>query len=166
MKQVEVYFDYLCPYCYEGHKNLKELLPHHPDAAVVWMPCEAHPRPEQSKIYSDVAIMGMYFLRDNGGDVDRYNDLVYAAHFEKGLRIDDLEVLSAIAEKCGADPSAFREAVSNGRYAEAVLDGNRRAWGEKGWEAVPSYSGGGKDIGSRGGILVPKKELDRFLSEL
>ena len=166
MKRVEVYFDYLCPYCYRGHKNLKDLMPAHPDVEIVWMPCEAHPRPEVSKIYSDVANMGMFFLRDSGGDVDIYNDLAYEAHFEKGLRIDDVEVLASIAGECGADTTAFKKALCDGRYAAEAVEANRRAWGGKGWEAVPSYACGEKTIGSRGGILVPPEELGRFLSEL
>ena len=166
MKRVEVYFDYLCPYCYQGHKNLKKLLPSHPDVEIVWMPCEAHPRPETAKIYSDIANMGMFFLRDSGGDLGRYNDLVYSAHFEKGLRIDDIEVLASIAEECGADPNVFKAALNSGRYATEAVEANRRAWGEKGWEAVPSYSCGEKEIGSRGGILVPPEALNQFLSSL
>lgn len=165
MKRVEVYFDYLCPYCYKGHQNLKQLLPGHPDVEIVWMPCEAHPRPEVSKIYSDIAMMGMFFLRDHGGDVDQYNDLVYEAHFEREERIDDPELLTGIAGECGADPAAFKKALCDGRYSEEVHAANRRAWGEKGWEAVPSYSCGEKNIGSQGGILVPLENLDRFLTE-
>lgn len=26
MAKLEVFFDYLCPYCYRGHQNLKEAL--------------------------------------------------------------------------------------------------------------------------------------------
>ena len=164
MKKIEVYFDYLCPYCYEGHKNLKKLLPSHPDVEIVWMPCEAHPRPEVSKIYSDIAMMGFFFLRDNGGDLDRYNDAVYEANFEKRLAIDDHDLLAAIAKDCGADEDAFRAALSDGRYNEEVFAANRKAWGDMGWEAVPSYAAeDGRTVGSRGGILVPYDELNKFL---
>ena len=166
MKKIEVYFDYLCPYCYKGHKNLKELLPSHPDVEVVWMPCEAHPRPEVSKIYSDVAMMGFFFLRDNGGDLDRYNDTVYEAHFENHLAIDDCDLLASIAKECGVSEDAFRAALSDGRYSEEVLAYNRLAWGDRGWEAVPSYAAeDGRTVGSQGGILVPYGVLDEFLSK-
>jgi len=165
MKKLEVYFDYLCPYCLEGHLNLKKLMPSHPDVEIVWCPCEAHPRPEEADIYSDIAIMGMYYLRDRGLNVEKYNDLVFLAHFDRRVRIDDPEILAEIAAACGAGAEDFKAALADRRYAQAVLDANQKAWGEKGWEAVPSYSCSGEDIGSRGGVLVPEEELDIFLKE-
>lgn len=163
MKQLEVYFDYLCPYCYKGHQNLAAILKSHPDVQVNWMPCEAHPRPEVRDLHSDIAIAGMYFVREKGGDVGKYNDLVYETHFEKKLRVDDVKVLADIAAQCGADAAAFVTALERGVYAQQVVDGNIRAWDTKAWEAVPSYSCAGKDIGSRGGVLVAPEALDAFL---
>jgi len=166
MKQLEVYFDYLCPYCYKGHANLKDLLKEFSDISVIWRPCEAHPRPEVCKVYTDVANMGMFFVRDQGGDVLRYIEAVYEAGLGKGKRIDDPNVLAPIAEECGVDPVAFCAALKDGRYQKEALDANRLAWEEKGWEAVPSYSSGTKKIGSKGGVLVPKEELRSFLKSL
>ena len=166
MKQLEVYFDYLCPYCYRGHANLKELLKEFPEIEVIWKPCEAHPRPEVCRVYTDVANMGMFFVRDNGGDVVRYTEAVYAAGLDRGERVDDPDVLAPIAAESGVDPEAFRAALADGRYREEALEANRVAWGEMGWEAVPSYASGDRKIGSRGGILVPKEELRAFLAAL
>lgn len=164
MKQVEVYFDYMCPYCYKGHLNLLQLLPQHPDVQIVWMPCEAHPRPEVRDHYTDVAIMGMFYLRDNAGDVERYNNLVYDAHFNQHVLIDAPDVLTQIAVQCGADADAFRTAIIDGRYADQVMQANIRAWGDMGWEAVPSYTCNGQKIGSHGGVLVAMEKLDEFLT--
>ena len=163
MKQLEVYFDYHCPHCYKGHQNLKQLLPHHPDVQILWQPCEAHPRPEVRDLYTDVATMGMYCVRDCGGDVDRYNDLVYEAHVQKKQRSDDPDVLTAIALTCGADEKTFRAALTDKGYADEVYQANIRAWMTHGWEAVPSYICEGKKIGSRGGVAVPLEDLDQFL---
>ena len=164
MKKLEVYFDYLCPYCYKGHHNLLELLPKHPDVEVVWMPCEAHPRPEVRNIYTDIAMMGMFFLRDNGGNVALYNDLVYEAHFTHHQPVDNHDVLTAVAVQCGADADAFRQALADGRYNDEVLQANIHAWGDLEWEAVPSYVCNGAKIGSHGGVLVSPEALDDFLS--
>lgn len=166
MKKVEVFFDYLCPYCYEGHKNLRKLMPKRPDIEFVWVPCEAHPRPEVSKIYSDIAMRAMYFVRDNAGDLEQFHDLVYEANFEDKLPIDDAEVLAQLAGRCGVDSAALKKALADGMYAEDVHTANRYAWGDMGWEAVPSYACDGKKIGSRGGVLVPLEKLDEFLSSL
>lgn len=164
MKQVEVYFDYMCPYCYKGHQNLLKLLPDHPDVEILWKPCEAHPRPEVRDRYTDVAMMGMFYLRDTSGSVEHYNDLVYDAHFNQHQPIDDPDVLAGIAVQCGADADAFRLALADGRYTDEVMQANIRAWGDMEWEAVPSYACGDKKLGSRGGVLVSAEALNDFLA--
>jgi len=40
--KLEVFFDYACPYCQQGHESLLELLPQYPQVEIVWYPCEAH----------------------------------------------------------------------------------------------------------------------------
>lgn len=165
MKKLEVYFDYLCPYCYRGHQNLKEAVKEFPPAEIVWQPCEAHPRPEPAKVYSDRAIQGMYLVQELGGDLWRYHDAVYSAVFEHGLRIDAVEVLAGCAKQAGVEECGFLEGMQAGRFREKAEEGNRRAWGEMAWEAVPSYRTGEKKLGSRGGILVSLEELKQFLKE-
>lgn len=162
--KLDVYFDYACPYCYRGHKNLLELLEHHPEVEVSWKPCEAHPRPEPSAVHSDKAIEGMYFIEENGGNLLQYHIAVYTALFEGKKDISDIAVLKACAAEAGVDGNAFCAALEEGRYAQKVLDGNRDAWGDKGFDAVPSYVSGGRSIGSRDGVMVTKEELERFLS--
>ena len=60
--KLELFFDYICPYCYRGHRMFLELLPLYPGLQVVWRPCESHPRPENTYRHSDMAIQGMYYL--------------------------------------------------------------------------------------------------------
>ena len=158
------YFDYACPYCYRGHQNLLELLKRHPEVEVAWKPCEAHPRPEPAAIHSDKAIEGMYFVEEKGGDLLRYHAAVYRAMFEASQDISDFMVLKACAAEAGIDEISFCTALQEGRYAQKVLAGNRDAWGDKGFDAVPSYTSGGRSIGSRDGVMVTKEELERFLS--
>lgn len=164
--KLELFFDYACPYCYRGHKNLLELIEKYPELEIIWRPCEAHPRPEPASVHSDLAIQGMYFIRDNQGDLWNYHRLAYEAVFEKRADISDPEFLASLAGQCGVDSAAFLKALKDSRYAAEVKDGNRYAWGENGLHAVPSYLSGSRFIGSRDGILVSKQELDRFLSEL
>ena len=56
--KLELFFDYICPYCYRGHRMFLELLPLYPGLEVVWRPCESHPRPENTYRHSDMAIQG------------------------------------------------------------------------------------------------------------
>lgn len=164
--KMEVFFDYSCPYCYRGHNNLLELMAQYPALEVAWMPCEAHPRPEHQDPHSDVAIQGMWLVEELGGDLLRYHKAVYEAMFETHENIADPDVLAACASASGVDTDAFRKALAENRYAERVLEANRYAWGERGWQAVPSYYADGRSIGSNNGILVPKEELERFIKEL
>ena len=164
MKVMEVFFDYLCPYCFQGHQNLKKALVVVPDVEIVWRPCEAHPRPERSDIYSDRAIQGMYLVEKLGGNLWDYHDAVYFAVFEQRLRIDRIEVLSRCAKQAGVDEIKFQEWMRQGKEYDRVQKGNQYAWNEMAWEAVPSYQKGGKTLGSKNGRLVPLKDLEQFLA--
>lgn len=172
--KLELFFDYICPYCYRGHRMFLELLPLYPDLEVVWRPCESHPRPENAYRHSDMAIQGMYYLEESGGDLPSYHLQVYEAHFDKGLDISDVAVLSGLAARCGADPAAFEDALRQNRYLRRLEEGNRYAWETLGLEAVPSYHAltgrpaGDRSalIGSRDGLPVTRQRLERFLSSL
>ncbi len=156
---VEVFFDYTCPYCDCGIRQLLEVLPDYPEVKVEWKPCEAHPRPERVGMHSDLAIQMMYFLRDKGLDLKKYHRLAYDACFRQRKRIDDPELLAQLAEACGADRGEALRALKEGRYQDEVEKGNEYAWNELNLEAVPSYRSGSRVIGSRDGILVPIEEV-------
>lgn len=164
--KLEVFFDYICPFCYRGHKNLLNLKARYPQLEVIWRPCESHPRPEWAPIHSDMAIQGMYFIRDHQGDLWHYHDLAFGAVFERQKDISNLDQLAAMSAECGVDPDAFKAALSENRYGKEVEDGNRCAWGEHGLTAVPSYLSGSHFIGSQNGVLVTEKELDEFIAGL
>lgn len=164
--KVELFFDYLCPYCYKGHGNLLELMPKYPELEIIWRPCEAHPRPEKSLVHSDMAIQGMYFVEANNGDVLKYTAAIYDAHFNKKEDIEDIAVLASYAKDCGVDSTEFTKALLGNEYQHQVMDGNMYAWSNKKLVAVPSYISGEQQVCSQGGILVTKEELDKFLSEL
>ena len=138
----------------------------YPELQVLWQPCEAHPRPEEYSVHSDLAIQGMYFIRDSGGDLMKYHLLVFGGMFDRGENISDPERLSAYAAQCSVDPKAFREALCDGRYLAELERANELAWEELAFGAVPSYRCNGQVIGSRDGIMVSKGALDAFLWSL
>lgn len=166
MVNIEVFFDYVCPYCYQGHKNLLVLMEKYPQITVTWRPCEAHPRPERWSVHSDLAIQGMYCIQELRGDIMEYHRLVYRAYFDQGMNVASPDVLASLAGKCGVDSGDFRKAMAEKRYEIQVREGNRLAWAEKGLDAVPSYLSGKYFIGSRDGLLVPVVELERFIVKL
>lgn len=106
--KLELFFDYICPYCYRGHRMFLELLPLYPGLEVIWRPCESHPRPENTYRHSDMAIQGMYYLEECGGDLSSYHRLVYEAHFEKGLDISNCSVLAGLAAAAARIPRPLR----------------------------------------------------------
>ena len=163
--KLEVFFDYICPYCYRGQKNLDELVKRYPKLDIIWRPCESHPRPEPAKMHSDLAIEGMYVLQEAGGDVDQYHHLVYEAYFDQGKDISDPAVLAKLGSRCGAERQQMEQALREHRYRSQVLEENRRAWEECGLAAVPGDRAGKRILGSMDGIMVSMGELERFVEE-
>ncbi len=164
-KQIEVFFDYVCPFCNKGIRQFLDILPDYLDTEVIWRPCEAHPRPEHANIHSDLAIQAMYYLRDQGGDLIRFHTEVYDAWFCRKQRIDDIELLASLAEKCGGDKEGALAVLRENRYAGEVVEGNRYAWEEKGLYAVPSYCCGDKTAYSKNGLLVSIKKVRTLLEK-
>lgn len=161
--KLELFFDYACPYCYRGHKNLLELLPQFPDLDIAWKPCESHPRPESYGPHSDLAIQGMYYLQEHKKDLMAYHIHVYEALFQHGLNISDPDVLAQCAKGSGADLHDFAKAIAGSRYETQVLQGNHEAWSQRRLSAVPSYCLGSRFLGSHDGVMVSKQELYQFL---
>ena len=165
MTKLEVFFDYACPYCYRGHKNLLSLIPKYPQIEIIWRPCEAHPEPEPSLIHSNKAIQGMYYILEHHGALWKYHELAYEAVFDKRLDISSPDVLSGLAARCGVDPVDFRNRIDSDYYRGQLEEGNRYAWETNRLAAVPSYRSGTAFIGSKDGILVPKEKLEAFMED-
>lgn len=159
--KLEIFFDYACPYCYEGLEYLRELAPKLADIESVWIPCEAHPRPERYGIHSDIAVQGFYFARENGIATWTYNDRIFKAIFVERANIENADVVAACLKDLGAD--GFISAFKSGKYADIPAKNNRLAWGENRLHAVPSYKLDGKILGSRDGMPVTKSQLATFL---
>lgn len=148
-RKIEVYFDFTCPYCYKGLKEFEDILKEQNNVEVVWYPCEAHPRPEFAKVHSDLAAQVMIFLQERGLDTKKFKDLVFHAHFEDALRIDDIDLLSAFAKESGADEIEVKELLTANRYADKVVANNQKVWADLALDAVPSYILDGKIAASK-----------------
>ena len=163
MMKLEVFFDYTCPYCLSGHKNLLSVLKSNPGLEVQWCPCEAHPRPENHPPHSDIAIRGMFFARDNGGDLMAYHNAAYEAHFDKKQNLEDPNVIAACVAAAGADPDGFLAAISSGAYVDELNAANDYAYEQSGVWAVPSYRMGGRKLDAVEGVGVPLQKLVEFV---
>ena len=164
MYQLEVFFDYTCPFCKRGHEYLLELLPAHPDVEPVWRPCEAHPRPESHGLHSDLCIQGMFFVLDAGANLHAYHERMYKAAVDdrSAVNIEDIDTLVSLVEDL-VDPAAFRAALESGKYADVQRKSNEYAYLENGVHFIPSYRMAGKALDSVGGVGVAKEQLDEFM---
>lgn len=150
--KITIYADYVCPYCFLAIRPLEqvaqeynleldwrafELRPDpvptleprgaylvntwrdsvYPLAAQIGVQIQLPPVQPRSRL----AFEGAEFARDQGR-LREYNTAVYAAFFQKGLNIGELDVLMQIAESVGLDGNTFREALTDHRYLPQVLE--------------------------------------------
>jgi protein-disulfide isomerase len=161
LKNLEIYFDYACPYCMRGHDDLMRLLPKYPDIIPVWLPCEAHPRPERYGLHSDLLARGMYYVLEHGGDIAKYHEIMYRAARDRA----DIENPRAVAGLVGGitDSEGFCSALEKGAYAGKLAENNRMAWGELRFPAVPSYRLDGRLLKSVENVGVTMRQLEGFI---
>jgi predicted DsbA family dithiol-disulfide isomerase len=74
---------------------------------------------------------------------------LFEAYFTRGENPSDLDVLVVAAEKAGLNPTAAREVLTSGRFADAVRLSERQ-WREAGINSVPAVIIDGKYLISGG----------------
>lgn len=80
---------------------------------------------------------GSWFARAQG-KLEEYNRACFAAHWQAGKRLDDLETLAEVAESVGLDGESFREAVQGRKYrVEVEMD--LMLAREMGIDGVPAF---------------------------
>ena len=162
MRKLEVFFDYICPFCFKGHGYLMELLQNYPGIEIEWRPCEAHPRPETYGRHSDLCARTMYFALAHGADPAEYHRLMFQAAFTDQADIEDINTIVKITEGL-LDGDGLRNALAGNQFEDSLLENNRLAWEIYRFPAVPSYRLDGKILKSKAGIGVTKTQLDDFL---
>ncbi len=164
MPVLEVFFDFICPFCLKGHNYLLELLPQHPDLEVIWRPTEAHPRPERYGHHSDFCARSMYIAQELGVNVMAYHDMMYKAALTDNADIEQTDVILDVT--AGFIDREYLEAVlSAGAYQDRLSENNRLAWDVYDFAAVPSYRLGDMTLASIPGVGVSKRQLEEFLRQ-
>lgn len=164
MHQLEVFFDYACPYCLKGHEYLKQLYQSYPQIGIVWCPCESHPRPERYGPHSDLAIRGMFFALDHGADIWAYHDRMFNAALKDRIDIENIDVLANSVTGL-LDSDAFRKSLQNGEYADVLENANSYAYERSGVWAVPSYRMNSEKLDSIEDVGITKKQLADFMDK-
>ncbi len=163
--KLEIFYDYVCPYCYKGLQELDALLEEFPQTEADWRPIEVHPRPEKAAVHSDLAIRMAYQLARHGLDVSAYNKLVYKAHFQQGRRIDDRDLLRSLALSCGLEADKAEEVLEGDAFGQDLTAYNHYVWTELALEAVPSYRRGDSTALSLPGQPVTREILRSLLEK-
>jgi len=163
MSVLEVFFDYLCPYCKHGHEYLVDILKEFPGPEIDWKPCEAHPRPEPGP-HSDIIIQGMYYALEHGVDIWKYHERIYNACHKDRIDIEDVDAIAEYARDL-LDEADFRLVVGSKKYEKIQQDGNDYAYDKQGVWAVPSYRMNGRKLDSEEGVGVTANQLRAFLSQ-
>jgi predicted DsbA family dithiol-disulfide isomerase len=164
-KVLEVLFDYVCPYCYKIHADLKEIREQYPGLRMRFVPCEAHPRPEQYGMHSDLCVMGMYYCMESGADVWQYHDLIYDAIFVHHINVEDIGALSAYMGEL-LDEDECKKALTEPAYRDKVTQNNRYAWGQLGLAAVPSLCAGRSVLRAVPGVGITREQIRDFVRSL
>lgn len=160
---LEIFYDYICPFCYRGLREFFELLPDYPHIQIDLCPCEVNPEAPFSASSSHRAIQLAYYLKERGLNVKKFNELVFEEHFENQGDISQPALLTAFAEECGADPGEVASVLEKNSYSEKIREVNRLVWDELPVAAVPAYRLGDIVQSSSGGILLSRAKLIELL---
>lgn len=159
--ELHIFFDYICPYCLRAHNYLKELMPEYPDQAIVWHPCESHPRPERFGPHSDLCIQGYFYALEHGVNILEYHDRMYQAVFKDHVNIEDIDILGDYVSDL-VDVAKFKSSLKQGTYLEKLKVSNELAFEHSGVWAVPAYRLGDLKLDAVENVGVTKEQI-RYL---
>lgn len=162
MAQLEVFFDYACPYCMRAHASLHALLPRYPETGILWRPCEAHPRPDPYGPHSALCVQGYFFALEHGADLWEYHERMFRAALRDRVDLENPAALAARVEGL-LDSGAFLEALEKGTYGEKQRAANDYAYERSGVWVVPAYRMNGKRLDAVENVGVTETQLDDFL---
>lgn len=161
-RELNVFFDYICPFCLKAHNYLMELIPDYPDVSVVWNSCESHPRPERHGLHSDLCIQGYFYAVDKGADILEYHERMYQAAQKDHINIEDIDVLSEYVSDL-VDADDFRLSLQQETYRGKLDESNKLAFEHSGVWAVPSYRMGALKLNAVENVGVTKEEIRDLL---
>jgi predicted DsbA family dithiol-disulfide isomerase len=188
-RNVDVYYDYVCPYTYVASKR-EPLLKADYDVEFNWKSWEIHPeRPHPPLMRRSVtpsyitaslgreinveftlpehrsnsrnALIGAEIAKKMG-KFKQYHESIWRVHWDEKKDIADLDVLKGVASNAGIDPEIFERELSNPEF-NAILKQNDKEADRIGVESVPSYVLGKRIVVGNIFMRDLKRELERFL---
>lgn len=188
-EQVDIFFDYVCPYCFVACRR-EEILKRDLEVEFNWKGWEIFPDRSHECVARDdlrceetvarlgeeigltitmppylsnsrSALMGLEFARKKGKSRE-YHREVFDLHWVEKRDISDIGVLKEACSRIGLDPAEFELEIVKGKY-ERILEGNDNEAERIGIQLVPSYVLGRKIVVGNVPLASLKKELEEFL---
>jgi predicted DsbA family dithiol-disulfide isomerase len=172
MRNVQVFFDYECPYCKKGYEYLCALLNPHKQGdggyAVEWRPIESHPRPENHPPHTDLACQGYYAAKELGADMPKFFAAMFQAVAVERRNVEQADVLCGVLKGI-VDTDKFRALIESGKYAKQVDENNDLAYEKSGVWFVPAFrmetaDGSVEKLDAEGGKGISPEGLKAFLN--
>lgn len=88
--------------------------------------------------YTHLAFEGYQFAKEHGKG-NEFHHRVFIAHFQEEQSIEDIEVLTKLAEEVGLSHDAFKEALVSRKYRKRHQEALRHAHQEAQIMAVPTF---------------------------
>jgi predicted DsbA family dithiol-disulfide isomerase len=162
MAKMQVFYDYLCPYCKTGYEYLMEQIGGHPEIEVEWRPMESHPLPEDYHPHTHLACQSYYAAKELGADMNAFNVAMFQAVVVEGKNVEKTEVLCDILKNI-VDIGKFQNILDSGKYAKQVEENNDLAYEKSDVWFLPAFRMNGKKLDAEGGFGISPSELRDFL---
>jgi protein-disulfide isomerase len=165
MIHVEIFVDYICPFCFRAFHDVMDISGSFADIEIVWRPCEAHPRPEPYGPHSDLLIRSLYFALDNGVSAETYHKRAFGARHIAKIDVEDMDAVCAYLSNL-VDQEGLKSALQAGAYEDHLAHANEYAYTRKRVWIIPSFQTKGARLDAREGIGVSKQEILTFFGSL
>lgn len=193
-KQVEVFYDYICPFCYRGLKYIDDIKDDFPNIEFIYRPSEAHPSNGDDIIFDDAinkgialllnqdeieyqtpvspiprsykAMQAYNYIKENKGDFNKYNNNIYQAVFVKQKDIELITEILECAQDCDVDLVKLEDELNNTNYESKRTQDLEYAYISKKVEYIPTLIYNNKRLDAKPGIGYSKDELIEYLKTL
>jgi predicted DsbA family dithiol-disulfide isomerase len=167
MTKLQIFYDYVCPFCKKGYESFLELTNGGSGFEIEWRPIESHPLPEDHPPHTNQSGQSYYVAREMGADMGAFHAAMFQATAIERQNVEKPEVLAAILKGI-VDSGQFLSILNSGKYAKQIDENNDLAYEKSGVWFVPAFrmvlpDGSEKKLDAKGGVGVSREELREFL---
>ncbi|MCL2218051.1 MAG: DsbA family protein [Defluviitaleaceae bacterium] len=164
MKKMQMFYDYLCPFCKKGYEFLQEKIANYTDIEIEWRPVESHPLPEDFHPHTYLACQSFYAAVELGADIHAFHTAMYKAIVVDRQDVEKIDVICAIVKNI-VDEKKFRDLLESGKYAKQVDENNDLAFEKSGVWYLPAFRMDDKKLDAEGGRGITPEQLEEFLRD-